>query len=302
MIATRKRVARVRPLVPLALCLVVVALLVAIRPDPATDFRRSYSDVGVNRPDGSGPSTWRYQRARVAAVPRDGSAFVSEQALIIVTVEASVRTTRTFFGAIALITADGHVVRAEAGIRRAEPSITQPGFTTAGSLVFELPPSRLAGARLLVDPDGAEFDVYDAAVRVDLGLTRATPADVLDDPLPDASTWVTDDQGRQPARTLDPVRRRALVVALIICGWQATLILRFRSPEPDRSVSIGQPIVVGGVSYRLDTFEVAPSFPAAQPERNRSRRWRARCWSRSSSPRRWSTRGGTWTPSTATSP
>ena len=36
-----------------------------------------------------------------------------------------------------------------------------------------------------------EWDVYDAAVRVDLGLNESTPADVLDDPLPDTTTWVT---------------------------------------------------------------------------------------------------------------
>ncbi len=54
-----------------------------------------------------------------------------------------------------------------------------------------MPPSRLAGARLLVDPDGAEFDAYDAAVRVNLGLSAATPIETLTDPLLNATSRVT---------------------------------------------------------------------------------------------------------------
>ncbi len=60
----------------------------------------------------------------------------------------------------------------------------------------------------------------------------------------------------------------ALLVALIICGWQAVAILRFRSPTPDQTVGIGQTIIRGGVSFRLDTFEVATSFPPAQEDQD----------------------------------
>jgi hypothetical protein len=176
----------------LAVCLVAVAVLVAVRPDPVTDFRRSYADVGLNEPGRLRVFDVTVTSARrVVSVPRTKAPFTSDQALIIVGLEGAVRVAPTYFTAITLITGDGRSYEPRPEFAGAGPSITQPGFTTAGSLVFELPPSRLDGARLLVDPDGAEFDVYDAAVRVDLGLNESTPADVLDDPLPDTTTWVT---------------------------------------------------------------------------------------------------------------
>jgi len=57
-----------------------------------------------------------------------------------------------------------------------------------------------------------------------------------------------------------------LLIALIICGWQASLILRFRSPDPTVTARLGESVVVGGVSYRVDSFETADRFPAAQPD------------------------------------
>jgi len=192
MISPGTRFAWARPLVPLALCLVVVALLVAIRPDPATDFRRSYSDVEIEQIGSLRAFDVEViEVARATEVPRDGEAFGSAQALIIVTVEASVRTTRTFFGGIALITADDHEYEPRPEFSQAEPNATEPGFSVLGRYVFEVPPSRLDGARLRVDPDGGEFDVYDAAVRVDLGLDGDTPVTTLPGPLPDSRQWVT---------------------------------------------------------------------------------------------------------------
>ena len=41
---------------------------------------------------------------------------------------------------------------------------------------FEVPDSRGEGSTLLVDPDGAAFDVYSRAIRVDLGLGAGGPA------------------------------------------------------------------------------------------------------------------------------
>ena len=191
-VGRRRRFGWFRPLAPLALCLVVVALLVAIRPDPATDFRRSFSDVAIDQTGSLRAfDVTVTEVARAAEVPRSGEPFVSEQALVIVTVEAAVRTTRTHFGGVALITADDHEYAPRPEFSQAEPQATQPGFSVLGHYVFEVPPERLDGARLLVDPDGAEFDVYDAAVRVDLGLDAATPVTPRSGPLPDSRQWVT---------------------------------------------------------------------------------------------------------------
>ena len=191
-IAHPGRRTRGRALLAFAACLVAVAVLVAVRPDPATDFRRSYADVGLNEQGRLRVFDVTVTSARrVAAVPRTEAPFTSDQALVVVGLEGAVRLAPSYFTAITLITEDGRSYEPRPEFASAAPSLTQPGFTTAGSLVFELPPSRLAGARLLVDPDTGEFDVYDAAVRVDLGLGESTPPDVLAGPLPASTTWVT---------------------------------------------------------------------------------------------------------------
>ncbi len=57
-----------------------------------------------------------------------------------------------------------------------------------------------------------------------------------------------------------------LVVALAACAWPAVQILRFRSPEPSVVAAVGEPVVVGGVRYRVDRFDVGPEFPAAESD------------------------------------
>lgn len=53
------------------------------------------------------------------------------------------------------------------------------------------PPGRVLGARFVVETDGAEFDSYDSGVRVDLGLTDATPVQPELAELPIVRTEVT---------------------------------------------------------------------------------------------------------------
>ena len=56
-----------------------------------------------------------------------------------------------------------------------------------------------------------------------------------------------------------------MVLALGICTVQAAAILRFRNPRPDVVAGVGEPVTVDGVSYRLDTFTVAPQLAAKEP-------------------------------------
>jgi hypothetical protein len=72
----------------------------------------------------------------------------------------------------------------------AQPPLTQPGFTTRGTWVFEIPSDGARGARLLVETEPREFDGYDRALRVDLGLDGSAPKPGALQP-PDSSTWVT---------------------------------------------------------------------------------------------------------------
>lgn len=172
-------------------CLILVAVLVGIRPDPITDFRRSYRDVGIGEQGQLRAFDITVTGvSRVAAVPLTEGAYVSDQTLIVVELEGSATTARAHFSELTLMTADGHSYDPRPEFSLPALPITQPGFTSTGSLIFEVPPDRLEGANLVVDPDPAEFDAYDIAVRVELGLDESTPVETLTDPLPEPVTSV----------------------------------------------------------------------------------------------------------------
>ena len=96
-------------LLALAVCLVAVAVLVAVRPDPATDFRRSYADVAVNEQGRLRVFDVTVTSARrVVSVPRTEAPFTSDQALVVVGMEGAVRLAPSYFTSITLISEDGH--------------------------------------------------------------------------------------------------------------------------------------------------------------------------------------------------
>jgi len=55
----------------------------------------------------------------------------------------------------------------------------------------EVPTSRLAGAVLVIGPDGGETTTFDSAVRVDLGLSGREPLEPGPVTLPEGTTWAT---------------------------------------------------------------------------------------------------------------
>ncbi len=173
-------------------CLLVVAVLVAVRPDPATDFRRRTVEIEVGQIGALRQfDITATQVRRATAVPVGSSSFVTEQALVVVDLRAAVRRAPTSFTGLSLVTEDGAAYAVRPEFASAGLTATQPGFTITSTVVFEVPTERLPGARLVIDPDGQEFDVFDTAVRIDLGLSARSPVAVITEPLPAARTEVT---------------------------------------------------------------------------------------------------------------
>lgn len=163
---------RSRGLLGLLACLVLAVVITVAVPDPATDIRRRFADAPV----GDFAST-AFVRARVTQVEVTrsvqgdyGDPWVSDQTLVVASVEAQVRQRVTQFSEVVLRTRDGHDYEPRTEFISAALGQTQPGFTRHAVLVFELPPDRVPGAELVIDADGASFDFYAAAIRIDLGL------------------------------------------------------------------------------------------------------------------------------------
>lgn len=163
---------RSRGVFGLLACLVLATVIAVAVPDPATDVRRRFADAPVGE-----FATTAVVRARVTQVVLTpsvqgdyGDPWVSDQTLVVTSVEAQVRQRVTQFSRVVLRTSDGHDYKPRTEFISAALGQTQPGFTRHATLVFELPPDRVPGAELVIDADGAAFDFYAAAIRVDLGL------------------------------------------------------------------------------------------------------------------------------------
>lgn len=161
----------------LLVCLLVVVLVSATAPDPATDVRREFDDVVVGeagRVDHAEVLVERVRRSRAVTTAYERR-LDSTATFVLVDVRAAVTEESVAFRGVRLETRDGY--RYEA--RPEFPALTtiQPGFTRVGTLVFEVPDERVAGARLVVESDQGAYDVYSRAVRVDLALRTDDPPD-----------------------------------------------------------------------------------------------------------------------------
>lgn len=172
-----------RALLGLLGCLALAVALAVVTPDPSTDARRRWTDgvvaQWVTTPDVS-VRVGSVQVVR-SADPGYGEELTSAQALVVTPVEVAVRHRVVQLSHVYLRTADGHEYAPRSEFVSAGLTSTQPGFTRHGTLVFEVPPDRLAHAELVVDSDGGSLDVYADAVRVDLGLrdpVRVSPQTV----------------------------------------------------------------------------------------------------------------------------
>jgi hypothetical protein len=126
----------------------------------------------------------------VRSIAQYEEAIVTEHAFVVVTIEATVRTDGQSFGNMELRTRDGR--RYEPRPEWATPQLppTQPGFTSRGTQVYEVPTHRLRGAVLIIGPDEGETTTFDAAVRVDLGLSGRESVEPGPIVLPEGITWI----------------------------------------------------------------------------------------------------------------
>ena len=178
---------RLRALGGLAVCVLLALALAVSTPDPEQDLRRRWSTAGPQAwavtPDVSAQVT---SVAVVRAVdPGYGEAFESAQALVVTRLDVQARHRVALLSEVYLETADKTRYAPRTEFVSAGLGLTQPGFTRHATLVFEVPPRRLARARLVVDADPASVDGYADAIRVDLGLrdpVRVSPETVTPEP------------------------------------------------------------------------------------------------------------------------
>ncbi len=176
----------------LLVCLAIVAVLVAIRPDPAEDARRAWVTVPIGMAASTRNAEIEVSRVQLTrSLLRYDRPIGTDETFVLVTWSGAARTTRDLFGRVTLRTRDGSTYDPRPEFISAAPGSTQPGFTSRGTSVFEVATDRLGGAHFVVDGGGGEFDVYDRAVRVDLGLTEHTPVENQLAELPVATIEVT---------------------------------------------------------------------------------------------------------------
>jgi hypothetical protein len=180
-------------LLALLVCLGLVVLITVSAPDPAQDARRRWDDVGVGTWGEMDRARIRVSGVRLTHLVTDNydQPFRSAATLVNVDVTAEVRGEQMRFSNVRLHTRDDHDYSPRGEFISSGLALTQPGFTRHGTLVFEVPANRAAGAQMMVDTDGAAFDVYSSAVRVDLELTDRSAVQPGPIPVPLSTLEVT---------------------------------------------------------------------------------------------------------------
>ena len=166
---------RQRTTVSATLTVVVALVLVAVMAGTAPDTTvapRSWNHIGVGETGTIRDLSLTVTDARATStLDVRGTPFTSPVAFVVVGAEVAATVDPTYLGQVWLVTRDGRRYDPRDEWTSARPPIpAQPGFTVIGSWVFEVPVDRLAGAELVVDNDGAEFDWYDVGLRAELGL------------------------------------------------------------------------------------------------------------------------------------
>ncbi len=161
-----------------AAVLLAVGVLAANAAVP--DWQRKYRPLAtrgtVDEVVNAGPFTMRVDRVELARSLASGSLTGSGQLptpgiWVVVWARMKVHEEPTSASSVALLTRDGHRYRASdrPDLQRLlnEQSL-EPGIGRYGAFVFEIPPERLAGARLLVST--ALVPTLGPQARIDLGL------------------------------------------------------------------------------------------------------------------------------------
>lgn len=159
---------RLRGLAALAGCLVLVAVLGGLR-ETGIAQARSYAagpDGWANAPSASG----RVHSARLARSvrrPTIDEPLVTGAVFVVIELEVQVRDRVLSLSTLTLETADGHSYSQLTDAGLGSLSLTQPGWTSHGTAVFEVPPDRVPGARLVVGAQSDLLVVYRAQLAFD---------------------------------------------------------------------------------------------------------------------------------------
>lgn len=162
----------------LAGCLAVVAAIAVGVGDREEGVPMGYADVAVGETGASSTFAARVLDVQVGRqVQKDeySEPLVTDAMFVVVEVAADAFTEAvSFSGDVWLVTTTGHRYEPRPEANLGHPPFTPPGFTGTGTFVFQVPPDRLDGARLLLEPPTGTFITYDVTVRVDLDLTEDT--------------------------------------------------------------------------------------------------------------------------------
>lgn len=170
----------------------VIAALALAAPEFGYESRCRYRDVGLGEPGRLREYDATATSVRLAkSIAKYEDTIPTEHAFVLVTIEASVRTDGQGFRNMELRTRDGRRYEPRPDWFAAELKPTQPGFTSRGTQVYEVPTRRLAGAVLIIGPDQGEITNFDGAVRVDLGLTGRELVEPGPIVLPEGATRAT---------------------------------------------------------------------------------------------------------------
>ena len=170
----------------------VLATVAVAAPEFGYESRYSYDDVTVGETGRLREYDATVTGVRLArSIPRYEDTVTTAHAFVVVSLEAAARTEGQNLQNIELVTADGVRYDPRPEWFSAALPITQPGFTSAGTQVYEVPREHLAGAVLVVGPDQGETTAFDRAVRVRLGLEDEQPVEPGPVELPAATTRVT---------------------------------------------------------------------------------------------------------------
>ncbi len=159
---------RLRGPAALAVCLVLVAVLNGLRATGVAQ-PRSYlagGDGWARAPSASG----RVHSARLGHSllrPTIDEPLLTGAVFVVVELEVQVRDRVLSLSTVTLETADGHSYRQLTDPGLGELSLTQPGWTSHGTAVFEVPPERVPGARLVVVAQSDMLVIYRAQLAFD---------------------------------------------------------------------------------------------------------------------------------------
>ncbi|HEU5485406.1 MAG TPA: hypothetical protein VFU98_10900 [Microlunatus sp.] len=182
---------RLAELLPIGAALALVALMTLTAPDWNADPPRDLTALAVGE-----RGELRDLAVTVRSVDLTSSITLREGTLastgvfVVVGVEADALIDPVAFQRVRLVVRSGERYHPREEWPAASPPITQAGFTSRGSWVFEIPRAGIQGAHLQVGNDPREFEGYDRALWVDLELDPRSlqPGPVT---LDDATTRVT---------------------------------------------------------------------------------------------------------------